>query len=159
MLNRTDLRTLPNTPGGYVIKDAEGVPLFISWAKDIKEAVLGHSKAIGSPREKAIALAYLAQYVEIFEGAEESRIEGVIQQDPPQFNSADFDPNKMERLTLVIPPALEASMRLFARIRYVRARRKGQMRAATPAEYVRWLLKRDIESGVAAIRRRRSEID
>ena len=149
---------LPNTPGGYVIKDAEGIPIYISWTENIKEAVLAHSKAIGAPREKAIALAYLAQYIEIFEGAEEERIAGIVQNGAPEFNK-DFDPSKMERLTLVIPPALEESMKVFARIRFVRAKRRGAMQAGTPAEYVRWLIQNDIDSGYAAIDRRRNEVD
>lgn len=158
MISRLILRLLPKSPGAYIIKDAEGVPLYISWAKDIKGACLAHSKAIGTPREKAIALAFLAHYVEAFEGAEEDRVERMIKRAPPQFNR-DFDPNKAERLTLIIPPQLEQKMRVFARVRYVRARKKGSMLAPTPGEYLRFLVENDLNSGYAAIDRRRSEVD
>ena len=122
---------------------------------------MAHSKAIGTPREKAIALAYLASFVEIFEGAEEDQVANVLKANAPEFNNEDFDPNRTEtsRLMLVIPPDLEARMRAFARIRFVRARRQGTMLAPTPAEYIRHLLKNDIENGYAAIDRRRSEVD
>ena len=158
MINRLILRALPKTPGAYIIKDSEGVPLYISWTKDIKAACLAHSKAIGTPREKAIALAFLGHFVEVFENAEEARVASMIDRAPPQFNK-DFDPDKAEMLTLVIPPRLERKMRVFARVRYVRARKKGTMLAPTPGEYLRFLVANDTNSGYAAIDRRRSEVD
>lgn len=159
MLERTQLRSLPKGPGGYLLKDKEGVPLFISWTNNIKDAVTSHSKAIGSPREKAIALAYRAYIVETLEGASDEEIKSVIAKNEPEFNRPDFDATKAEasRLTITISPGQEAIMRSFAKLRFVRAQARGEMVEATPAEYIRYLINQDIREGEASIKKRRTQ--
>lgn len=158
MLDRNDLRLLPKTPGAYLLKDKEGRALYISWTEDIKSAVTSHSKAIGSPREKAISLAYHSHLIEIKEGATEDDAAAMTARLKPEFNQKGFDPTRAEasRLTLVIKPEDEPLVLSFAKLRYVKAKRKGEMTAPTPAEYLRFLLNDDMRTEEAAIYKRRN---
>lgn len=157
MISRDILRELSPEPGVYILKDANGDVLYVGAAENVKDSVTAHSKAQGKPREKAIALAYLTSGVDVIGNAEEreSIAARAIEQYKPRFNDGSFTGDGGGQLILTVANSNRGIIQKLAELRYTENKGRGTMTSPSVAEYVRYLITRDMQKAVLEIDRRR----